>query len=155
MPNLSETLEFFNPWITSNSHTTQPSITMPQMVNGQRPPTTLDLYSKPIRAAGFYGLGSRKHSAAYVIEGAFRGSVMIQVSIAPNPNESNWIDLTSTRIVYNGTETTGGAGISGGFSGAVSRPTKTDLREFTGNYAWIRAKLTIGQGTLQAIKINF
>lgn len=155
MPQLSKTLEFYNPWITKNTHTTQVSITMPQMVNGQRPPGALTLLSEQVPAAGYYGLGSKTHAVAYVIEGAFIGTCTIQASITPNPGESDWFDLTETQKYYVGLETTGGAGISGGFSGSVSKPTQTDLREFTGNYAWIRARLDISRGTLQAIKLNF
>lgn len=155
MPALSITFEFNNPWLTKNSHTTQPSITMPQMVNGVKAAPVLTLYSEKQPAAGFYGLGSKTHSIAYVIEGSFRGTCTMQFSNMPSPSDSDWVDLSETIKYYNGLETTGGAGISGGFSGSVSRPTKTNLFEFTGNYAWIRAKLDISQGTLQAIKMNF
>lgn len=155
MPQLSKTFEFFNPWLTNNRHGTQCSITMPQMVNGRKPLPILTIYSTPIEGAGYYRLGSRKHNISYVIEGAFRGSCMIQVGTTPAPGDNDWIDLFDTQKYYTGLETTGGAGISGGFSGAVSRPTHTDLYEFTGNFAWIRVRLDISQGTLQAVKLNF
>lgn len=155
MPTLSKTFEFYNPWITRNEHGTQPSITMPQMVNGQRAFPVLTLYSERETAAGFYKLGSRTHVVSYVTEGAFKGTCMVQVSNHPNPGENDWLDAPETSVTYVGTETTGNAGISGGFSGAVSRPTKTDLREFTGLFAWVRVRLDIKQGTLQAAKLNF
>jgi hypothetical protein len=155
MPDLTSTFEFYNPWSTTNYHTTQPSITMPQMVNGQRAMGPLTLFSEKLPAAGYYGLGSRTHAVTYTIEGSFKGSCMIQVSVSPNPSDTDWIDLTDTQINYTGLETTGGAGISGGFSGSTSRPTKTDLRQFTGLYSYIRARLNISQGTLQSIRLNF
>ena len=155
MPQTSKTFEFYNPWITKNTHTSQASITMPQMVNGQRPPGSLTIVSEKVPAAGYYGLGSRTHSVAYVIEGSFMGTCIIQASTTPNPGENDWVTLTETEKYYVGLETTGGAGISGGFSGGVSKPTQTDFREFTGNYAWVRAHLDIRRGTLQAINLNF
>jgi hypothetical protein len=155
MPVLSKTFEFYNPWSTKNTHTTQPSITMPQMVNGRMPDPSLTLFSDRIQGAGFYGLGARTHSVAYCIEGSFIGTCTMQVSTTPNPSELDWQDLPDTKKHYIGLETTGGAGISGGFSGAVSKPIQTDLREFTGDYAWVRVRLDICRGTLQAVKLNY
>lgn len=155
MPTLSTLFEFNNPWLTRNTHANQPWITMPQMVNGQMPMTYLNLASEKAPAAGYYGLGSRTHSVSYTIEGAFIGTTQIQVSINPNPSDSDWIDLPETYQRYFGNETTGGAGIAGGFSGVASRPTKTYLKEFTGNYAWARVQMTIRQGTLRAVNLNF
>ena len=156
MPNLTSTFEFYNPWITRNSHTTQPSITMPQMVNGQMPINPLSLNSKELPAAGYYGLGVRTHSVTYAISGAFKGPCNIQGSISPHPcNDSDWFDIPDALKTYVGLETTGGAGISGGFSGAVSRPTHTDIVEFTGLYSYLRAVITIQQGTVQSIRLNF
>lgn len=154
MPTLSKTFEFFNPWLTRNTRTSQPSITMPQMVNGQRPIAPISLSSEKLPAAGFYGLGARPHAVNYIIEGAFIGTVQMQYSNNPNPQESDWIDIPSTYIRYFGNETTGGAGIAGGYGG-ISRPTKTDVKEFTGDYAWLRATMTIRQGTLRSVKLNF
>jgi hypothetical protein len=155
MPFLSKTFEFYNPWSTKNQHTTQPSITMPQMVNGRMPDPSLTLFSTPIQGAGFYGLGYRTHAVAYSIEGSFIGTCTVQVSQTPSPGDGDWMDLTDTKKHYVGLETTGAAGISGGFSGAVSKPIQTDLREFTGEYAWIRVRLDICRGTLQAVKLNY
>lgn len=155
MPSLSQTFEFYNPWSTKNSHTTQCSITMPQMVEGLRPNPALTLYSDRLKAAGYYGLGSKSHTVSYTVEGAFIGTCTIQVSTTPSPTESDWIDLPDTKKSYRGNETTGGAGISGGFSGAVSRPTLTENCVFEGNYSWLRVRLNISRGTLQAVKVNF
>ena len=155
MPTLSRTFQFNNTWVTKNSYTLKPSITMPQMVNGLAPAPVLSLNSERMEAAGYYGLGSRLHSVNYVIEGSFKGSCVIQASIVPDPSETDWITLPETFIQFTGLETTGGAGISGGFSGGVSKPTATAYSEFTGNYAWVRASLNISRGTLQAIKLNY
>lgn len=155
MPFLSKTFEFYNPWSTANTHTTQPSITMPQMVNGRKPDPSLTLVSNRVEGAGYYGLGYRTHAVAYTIEGSFIGTCTVQVSQTPNPGEGDWMDLQLTKQTYTGLETTGAAGISGGFSGSVSKPIQTDLKEFTGDYAWVRVRLDICRGTLQAIKYNF
>ena len=155
MPVLSKLFEFYNPWSTKNTHTTQVGITFPQMVDGRMPDPTLYLFSAREKAAGYYGLGSRTHSVQYAIEGSFSGILNIQASNMPNPSDIDWLDLPETTMMYTGLETTGGAGISGGFSGAISKPIQTDLVEFTGNYAWVRVKMGFGQGTLQSVSLNF
>lgn len=155
MPTASKTFEFYNPWLTTNTRTSQPSITMPQMVNGTQAPPVLTIYSNRLEGSGWYKLGSRTHVVTCVIEGSFIGTCTVQVSTTPNPGENDWVTLDDAKKTYIGLETTGGAGISGGFSGAISHPTQTDIVSFTGDYAWVRMRLDISRGTLQAIKYNF
>ena len=154
MPQISKTFEFYNQYTTNNEHTTQASITMPQLVNGRKPPPVLTFYSNRLEGTGYYHLGTSTHAVSYTVEGSFKGTCTVEVSYSPNPVERDWTTATSTIGEYNGTETTGSAGVTGNGS-AISRPTKTDLREFTGNYAWVRVRLEISRGTLQAIKYNF
>lgn len=155
MPATSTTLQFYNPYITRNQHVSQPSFTMPQMVNGQQVPPVLTVYSDRINAAGYYSLGSVQHTISYTIEGSFRGTITIQYSNFPNPQDTDWTDIPETQKYYYGLETTGSAGISGGFSGAISHPTQTDLFNFVGNYAYLRARLDISQGTVNTVRYNF
>jgi len=154
MPQLSKTFEFYNQYSDRNEHIDQTSITMPQMVDGRKPPPVLTFYSNRIEGSGYYKLGSRAHYVSYTVEGAFKGTCTVETSNSPNPVEKDWTTASSTVLEYTGLETTGSAGISGS-GGAVSRPTKTDIREFTGDYAWVRVRLDISRGTLQAINYNF
>lgn len=161
MPSLSKTFEFYNPYSTNNSHTTQPSITMPQMVNGRNPDPVLTLYSGKLETAKYYGLKKSEedptwdYTVAYTIEGSFMGTVRMQSSTSPNPVDQDWTDVPDSAKTYTGLETTGGAGISGGFSASISRPIRTDFVNFNGEYTWVRVRLDISRGTLQAVKYNF
>jgi hypothetical protein len=155
MPQITKTFEFDNPYVTRNTYTTKPGITFPQMVDGRRPPPILTFYSTKQAAGDYYNLPNLEHTVAYCIEGGFIGTCTMQITTTPAPGENDWVDLPETKHEYIGLETTGGAGISGGFSGAVSRPIQTDTYVFTGTYAWIRAKLDICRGTLQSIRLNF
>ena len=154
MPQISKTFEFYNKYSTPNTHTTQAVIQMPQMVDGRKPPAVLTFYSNRIEGSGYYKLGERTHNVSYTIEGGFKGTCTMQVSYTPNPLEEDWVELLETKQAYLGLETTGGTSIAS-FGGAVSHPAKTDQHAFTGDYAWVRAKLEISRGTLQAIKFNF
>jgi hypothetical protein len=154
MPQISKTFEFYNQYSNRNEHTDQASITMPQMVDGRKPPPVLTFYSNRIEGSGYFQLGTRAHYVAYTVQGAFKGTCTVEVSYSPNPVDQDWTAVNSTVVEYTGLETTGSAGLSGSGS-AVSRPAKTDLREFTGDYAWVRVRLDISRGTLQAIKYNF
>ena len=155
MPHASTVFEFINPHVTRSAHGTYPSITMPRTVNGVRPLGGLTFYSTKIAASGYYALGNVSNMIAYVVAGAFMGTCTTQVSIAPNPSDSDWVDIVSSIKVYNGTETTGSAGISGGLSSTGSRPMRTDVVSFFGNYAWVRIKLDIQRGTLHSVNYNF
>lgn len=157
MPTTSQTFEFYNQYLTKNQHTSQPSITMPQMVNGQRAALPLEFASNKVPSSKYYfgEADVRTHYATYTVEGAFRGTCSIEINNSTNPTEEGWVVAANTTINYTGLETTGGAGISGGFSGAVSRPTKTNTVEIQEEFKWARAKISISQGTLQAIKFNF
>jgi hypothetical protein len=154
MPQFSKTFEFYNPYSTKNTHTPQVVIQMPQMVNGRTSPLPLTFYSNRIEGAGYYKLGSRTHNVTYTISGGFKGTCTVQVSYSPNPLDQDWIDVVETQKTYIGLETTGGSSIAS-FGGAISHPTQTDQYAFTGNYAWIRARIDMSRGTCQAINLNF
>ena len=154
MPQSSKTFEFYNQYSTNNTHTTQPLIQMPQMVNGRTPPPVLTFYSNRLPGAGYYKLGPRTYNVSYTIEGSFIGKCTIETSTSPNPIDRDWTTATNTIVSYTGLETTGAPGISG-FGGAISHAIQTDQRSFEGDYAWIRVRLDISRGTLQAVKLNF
>ena len=155
MSTFSESFEFYVPWVTYNKHTPQVSITMPQMINNKFVVEPIDIFSNKLRCSAFYNLGSMIHYAQYLVAGAFKGYIVVQISNTPSPKDVDWITLDSTCINYNGTETTGSAGLTGGFSGAVSRPIKTDRVSFEGNYYWARIHLHINRGSMQSVKLIF
>jgi hypothetical protein len=156
MPIISKTFEFVNPWSTTNTHTSQASITMPQMVKGRKPPPSLTLYSNPIHGPEYFKLVDRDQTVIYTVSGAFKGQCVVQASLSPKPTNSDWTDLSDlTKHIFTGTETTGAAGITGGFSGKASRPTFSVVKEFSGNFSWLRIRIDISRGTLQQIRYNF
>lgn len=154
MPQLSKTFEFYNKYSTPNTHTPQVVIQMPQMVDGRTPPPSLTFYSNRVEGSGYYKLGERTHNVSYTISGSFKGTCTIQVSYSPNPLDEDWVDVLETQKTYIGLETSGSSGVAS-FGGAVSHPTRTDQYAFTGDYAWIRARIDISRGTCQAIHLNF
>ena len=155
MPLISRVFEFYNPYSTKNAHTTQASITMPQMVNGMTPPPVLTLYSEKQTGMSFYAPRYSQYTVTYCVGGAFIGDCMLQYSNTPSPGDGDWIDIPGTLKSYIGLETTGGAGISGGFSSAISHPVQTDAVVFVGDYFWLRARLNISQGSLLSMRYNF
>ena len=155
MPSASSVFEFYNPYSTKNTHTTQASITMPQMVNGSSPPPIITLYSSKVPVAGYYGFSDTMYTVTYSVAGAFIGTCLVQYSNTPMPGEVDWITIDESRKSYIGLETTGGAGISGGFSSAISHPVQTDFVSFIGQYSWMRVKLDISQGTLLSARVKF
>ncbi len=104
------------------------------------------LFSRKEEGSGYYN-GDGFHSVTYVPwpespainygeNNNFRGSVMIQASLAEDPQEADWFNLDSTLTVFDGTNNF------------------NTLHNFSGNFVWIRAKVTVNQGVLRQILFN-
>lgn len=146
MPALTKTLIFIqendankNP-IKSTSITYPPPSYKPETNRG---PATY--YSEKEKGDGYYG-GSGVHTVTYIpwIEQSasiftinnFRGSIVMQATLANVPTDSDWFDIDGTAVEYTST-----------FHSNV-------YHNFSGNYVWIRAKVVVSSGVLQAIHYN-
>jgi len=117
------------------------SITYPPQTQG-----SVTYYSEPIEASGYFN-GTGLHTVTYspwwqegvnniIVINNFRGSVIMQATLASSPTNSDWFDVTSTYSVFND-NTYGNV-----------------LHNFRGNYTWIRAKVVINAGVLREIAVN-
>ena len=117
------------------------SITYPPQTTG-----VITYYSEPEEGDGYYG-GTGLHTVTYIpwpksgannqsVINNFRGSVIIQATLASSPTESDWFDITSTYTEYTDVS----------YSNV--------LHNFKGNYVWIRAKVTVSAGVLREIAYN-
>tara|TARA_B100000900_G_scaffold415058_1_gene443613 strand:- start:3041 stop:3382 length:342 start_codon:yes stop_codon:yes gene_type:complete len=81
---------------------------------------------------GYYGRSDGFHTVQYDFSG-LSGDIIIQATIATNPTNDDWFDVhTYTANVE----------------------TATKYHNFTGNFVWIRAKLSITDGTVNSIRMN-
>lgn len=153
MPKLSSCFYFSEGVKDDNSATTRntdsnknlirtTSITYPPDTKGE-----VTYYSEKEKGSGYHN-DSGFHTVMYVpapfkvqtMPGQpinFDGSIVIQATLEEDPAEEDWVTLEETRSVIN------------------QDNYKNELRNFLGNYVWIRAKVTVSSGVLQQIFINY
>jgi hypothetical protein len=96
-------------------------------------------YGDKKKGAGYNRRSDGLHTVVYEVD-AFDGTITIQGTLELYPAEADWADITS----YN----------FGGDSTVANTPTSYS-ENFTGNFVWIRAKYTITDGTIVAVRYNY
>ena len=86
---------------------------------------------------GYYSDADGLHTASFTVT-SFKGIIQIQGTLATIPTEADWFN------------------ISGASHGDGSTETSTDtFKNFTGNFVWIRAKVTdFGSGTINSVILS-
>jgi len=95
-------------------------------------------YGDKKKGAGYNRRSDGLHTVIYQVD-AFDGTITIQGTLELHPAESDWVDVTS---------------YSFGGDSTVSNVTTTYSENFSGNFVWIRAKYTITDGTIVAVRYN-
>jgi len=96
--------------------------------------------------AGYHQNLTNLHTAIYKVD-SFVGSIKLQATLAVDPAEADWFDITNT--TFGGTDDTEVTGDSAQFAST------TINRNFSGNFVWIRGAYNIQNGTLQQIAFSF
>jgi hypothetical protein len=116
MPSNSETI------LSTQTHTGDSSV---QTLTG-------DAY----KGDGYYGRSDGFHTIQYTVTG-FRGAIEIQATLAVDPSEDDWFQVSYATLVVDGDDT------------------YSNVANFVGNYVWIRAKLSNWtDGTVNSIRLN-
>jgi len=153
MPRLSTCFYFTEGTTSGNVKTTRntdsnknpiktSSITYPPETSGE-----IIYYSEKEEGSGYYN-DSGFHTVMYIPSkdskslmpgqpNLFRGSIVIQATLADDPKEEDWVTLEETRSTYD------------------EANYRNEMHNFLGNYVWIRAKVMISSGILQQISINY
>lgn len=101
-----------------------------QTHGGDSTPETI--VSEKLQGDGYYGRSDGLHTIQYSING-YTGTVQIQATLSITPSEDDW--FTVLNFEHN-------------------QETTVSIRSFTGNYVWIRAKITFTDGTVNSIILN-
>jgi hypothetical protein len=103
--------------------------------------STLVYLSEKAKGDGYYGASDGLHTVMYVADSSFIGSMIIEATLATEPSKVDWFPILDTEVFYNE------------FS---ERPesTTTDMRNFVGNFVWVRGRVTIDQGTVLMVQYN-
>jgi len=91
---------------------------------------------------GYYGRADGLHTVQYNITG-FQGKIKMQATLAIDPTSNDWFTLDSTEH-----ETIG-------FANDSATATGSHIKNFTGNYVWVRAVVSSWtDGTVTSIQLN-
>jgi hypothetical protein len=133
MPALSESL-LFTP-ATSVGTTATTAVVYPNNTA-----TTQVYVSVKTKGDGYFGASDGLHTAMYVATTDFWGTITMQATLATDPVESDWFAIDDTTVTYTQND---------------DRNTSTvDMRNFTGNFVWIRGKVVIDNGAVSYIQYN-
>jgi hypothetical protein len=98
-------------------------------------------YSAKQKGDGYDNVGDGKHTVVFLFDN-FKGAVKMQATLAIDPTEADWFDVTYD---LNPSDLTA----------LDSTPLVTaEYRNFTGNFTWIRAGYILQQGTIREIRYN-
>lgn len=89
---------------------------------------------------GYYNRSDGFHTVQYNVIG-FVGTIKIQASLSTNPNEADWFSVTDS--------------IHTSASVGASESNGSFIKNFTGNYVWVRATISNWTaGTVSSILLN-
>lgn len=90
------------------------------------PTTTLPIISSVAKGAGYYGSSQPMHTVIYSTANNWIGELRMQATLVTKPTDNDWFDIKSTVF---------GDGIN-------IQPDGATAISFTGNFVWVRAKIT-------------
>jgi len=99
-------------------------------------------YSEKQKAAGFYKSQGLVHTATFTLND-FKGSIKLQATLSLYPGDNDWFDINYDDAADQ-------------LTALDSTPAvPTAIRNFTGNFVWIRAAIQLEQGTVTQIRYNY
>ncbi len=133
MPALSSNLEF-----SVGTDTRSVTITYPYLATN----TTVTYVSQPVKGAGYYHNASDgKHTSSYTVDKDFVGTITMQATLSLDPATTEWFDVDGTVYQWGEFEN--------------RQQSQTVLNNFDGNFVWVRGVMSIDQGTLESIRLNY
>lgn len=137
MPALSQGLEFITYTNTASVQVVYPLFTSTQ--------GTLVYKSIKAKGDGYYGSSDGLHTVMYTYDSNFVGTITMQATLAADPVESDWFDITDTTteltensVNYND----------------INITIQSEYRNFTGNFVWVRGYVAIDSGQVESIFLN-
>jgi hypothetical protein len=98
------------------------------------------VYGDKAKGAGYYGFGHSSHTVELEVT-VFQGTFKIQGTLATNPQDGDWVDITLLDQSILMIDTTGLISRDTGFRTVTytSPTTAARMFNFSGNFTWIRA----------------
>ena len=93
--------------------------------------------SDKVKADGYYGNADGLHTVAYICSSDYVGTIVMQGSLASDPTSTDWFDIDGTAV------------------GDGSSVVATQYINFTGNFIWVRSKVSVETGSVTKIQVNY
>jgi hypothetical protein len=104
--------------------------------NGEYDGSSTIWYTNKYKGDGYYGYTDGLHTASYKLTG-FVGTIGFQATLATDPKDSDWFDVTES------------------FGDTVTPVTDSVFVNFSGNFVWVRAVVTnFTAGTINRVIYN-
>jgi hypothetical protein len=131
-----------NSTFTVKSINSTKSFTVEEIVTNESAGATITLtyagfVTDKYKGDGYYSQVDGVHTVAYHVSSTLIGTIKMQGSLATTPTEDDWFDINGTSATYTG-----------------SSNTSVSSYNFTGNFVWVRAKVT-GMTAGSVIKILY
>jgi len=133
MPALSQSLTFtptHTPGMTSTT-----AVIYPNTGTG-----TLTYFSSKVKGDGYFGGSDGFHTVMYTATPEFYGTVTMQATLATAPSENDWFSVTGTSVNYTAFN--------------VRTTSTVDIKNFTGNFVWVRGVVSIDNGSVESVLYN-
>lgn len=101
--------------------------------------TSVSVTGDNYKGDGYYSRSDGFHTVQYNVTG-FIGSIEMQATLATTPVDADWFTISGTEHTSIATETDNSDG--------------SFLKNFTGNYVWVRATATYTDGSISSILLN-
>lgn len=101
--------------------------------------STVNVTGDKYQGDGYYSRSDGFHTVQYNVEG-FIGELTMQATLATSPVEADWFTLTATKHISNATDSENSDG--------------SFVKNFTGNYVWVRVIATFTDGTVNSVFLN-
>lgn len=111
-----------------------------ESLGDQSPDLNSFTFTDKFKGAGYYKKQSGTHTAQFDLVN-FEGTIKIQGTLEMYPGENDWVDIVYTD--GNAIEATDSTPITGSY-----------IRNFVGNWLWIRAGYILEQGNISLVRYN-
>jgi glycerol uptake facilitator-like aquaporin len=101
--------------------------------------STVSITGEKYQGDAYYSRSDGFHTVQYIVTD-FVGEIIMQATLATSPTADDWFTLTSTRHTSTAINTDESDG--------------SFLKNFVGNYVWVRAIATMTGGTINGILLN-
>jgi hypothetical protein len=152
MPSLSKSFRFT---VYTGLGTTATSVEIAYPMYPMTTSGTQEFVSFKEQGAGYYGTTNGLHSLTVTTTPTFVGTATVQATLATDPIEADWFDITDVAFEYLITDPDYIAPAHTGANPYIGQHLRTDYVNFTGQFTWLRTNVLIDSGAVMKVSYNY